>query len=129
MNKAGKTAAVFICLSVLIGFVAGCEGQEQMDARKTRLLADENRRLRQELADCETQVEEKNQQIAGLEKARATVGEGEDKMIAFLSEMLADFVKENEVLTEENKKLIAKVEELQKQIDSLRAGSENPAGQ
>ena len=63
MNKAGKTAVVFICLSVLIGFVAGCEGQEQMGARRARLLADENRQLRQELAECETRVEEKNQQV------------------------------------------------------------------
>ena len=124
---------VFICLSVLIGFVAGCEGQEQMGARKARLLADENRQLRQELAECETQVEEKNQQVeekkrqveeknqqmAELARTRtsAAVREEDAKMITFLSDLLTDFEKKNNALKEENKKLNAKVEELEKQID------------
>lgn len=86
-------------------------------------MADENRQLRQELAECETQVEEKNQQVeeknqqmAELRRTRtiAAIREDDVKMMTFLSDLLTDFEKKNNALKEENKRLNAKVEELEK---------------
>lgn len=124
MRKRGKTSAVIMGLLAVMAFMAGCEGQDQgqVGARKARLLVDENQRLKQELAGLNKQIEEKNKLLSEVKPEKTTAAKETETIMTFLMDLMSDSEKKNAALTEENKQLKTKIEELQKQIDSLKAG-------
>lgn len=122
MGKRGIIAAVFMSLLFFFAFLAGCEEQEQVGTRRLRLLADENHRLKQELAERDNRIKEKNKLLAELEKKKTVAVEETDKMIMSMMDMMQDFEEKSASLTKENEQLKAKINELAKQIESLKTG-------
>lgn len=124
MRKRGKISAVIMGLLAVMAVMAGCEGQDQdqVGARKARLLVDENQRLKQELAGLNKQIEEKNKLLSEVEPEKTTAAKETKMIMTSLMDLMSDSEKKNVALTEENKQLKTKIEELQRQIDSLKAG-------
>jgi len=118
-STAINTASVIVAaLLTALVLSTGCQTQDQTqpNPRKLRLLADENQRLKQQLADLTKQTQ-KTEQL--LEEARAkecpdvTETQMQETMNYFM-QLVSDFEKKNKTLTEENEKLKSRLAQLKK---------------
>jgi len=115
MKSSGQKAVILVVSIVfVITLVAGCGEQELLSTRKSRLIAVENRQLKKELEDqkkllgkCLQEKKDSEEQI--------------HKSIKDLADNAFKDFEENVRLREENKKLEARVKEVERERDKLKA--------
>jgi uncharacterized protein YlxW (UPF0749 family) len=115
MKKVGIVLAVS---SVLVIF-AGCQQSQQKQtsdiSRKDRLVANENMGLKDELAQCQKEIETQQNLVKQCRQEKETAEQQAGENIKWLmDELPTDLLKQVETLTKENEELSKKIEELQK---------------
>ena len=115
MKRRAERAFILAVCTVVIMLIAGCE--EQNLARKSRLLAAENIQLKEQLEQCEKEVEKQNaleeqskERIAGMmDTISKTIGEKNKKLR-----------EENKTLKTQIMQLEARVRQLEKELEELK---------
>ena len=107
MKISTKRAFILAVCIVVIMLIAGCE--EQDPARKSRLIAAENIQLKEQLEQCEAEVE----------KQRALEEQSQEQVAGLMNEISKTFGEENKKLREENKALKVQIKQLEAQVQQL----------
>lgn len=110
--------AVGICLIAVL--IAGCEEQNLSTAKESKLIAYENRQLKEQLAQREKKIEEQGRLLEECQQRREVLEESfEDELDVRVGELLEVFAQLDKQLNEENNELKAQVKELQAQVSEL----------
>lgn len=110
--------AVGICLIAVL--IAGCEEQNLSTAKESKLIAYENRQLKEQLAQQEKKIEEQGRLLEECrQREKILEGRFREELDAEVSEMMDIFGQANRELNEENNELKAQVKELQGQVSEL----------
>jgi outer membrane murein-binding lipoprotein Lpp len=110
--------AVGICLIAVL--IAGCEEQNLSTAKESKLIAYENRQLKEQLAQQEKKIEEQGRLLEECQQRREVLEESfEDELNVRVGELLEVFAQLDKQLNEENNELKAQVKELQAQVSKL----------
>ena len=110
--------AVGICLIAVL--IAGCEEQNLSTAKESKLIAYENRQLKEQLAQQEKKIEEQGRLLEECQQRREVLEESfEDELDVRVGELLEVFAQLTKQLNEENNELKAQVKELQAQVSKL----------
>jgi len=110
--------AVGICLIAVL--IAGCEEQNLSTAKESKLIAYENRQLKEQLAQQEKKIEEQGRLLEECQQRREVLEESfEDELDVRVGELLEVFAQLDKQLNEENNELKAQVKELQGQVSEL----------
>jgi len=110
--------AVGICLIAVL--IAGCEEQNLSTAKESKLIAYENRQLKEQLAQQEKKIEEQGRLLEECQQRREVLEESfEDELDVRVGELLEVFAQLDKQLNEENNELKAQVKELQAQVSKL----------
>ncbi len=110
--------AVGICLIAVL--IAGCEEQNLSTAKESKLIAYENRQLKEQLAQQEKKIEEQGRLLEECQQRREVLEESfEDELDVRVGELLEVFAQLAKQLNEENNELKAQVKELQAQVSKL----------
>ncbi len=121
--------AVGICLIAVL--IAGCEEQNLSTAKESKLIAYENRQLKEQLAQQEKRIEEQLAQrekkieeqsrlLEECQQRREVLEERfKEEIDTRMGKVMEVFAQLNKQLNEENNKLKAHVEELQGQVSEL----------
>jgi len=121
--------AVGICLIAVL--IAGCEEQNLSITKKNKLIAYENKQLKEQMAQREkefgeqmAQLEETIEEQSRLleeyqQRERIPEGRFREELDAKVSEMMDIFGQANREMNQENNELKAQVEELQGQVSEL----------
>jgi hypothetical protein len=105
MENTGQKAPFLAVLITVIISIVGCEQQEFSNTKKFRFIADENRRLKEQLEQCHRQIEKCHQEKFDLnEKAQEEVKVVEDIALGYYEEI--------RILREQNQKLSAEIEQI-----------------
>lgn len=133
-RQAKGTIFSVVGIVFVVMLVAGCE-EELSNVKKHRLIATENRQLKKQLAQLEveierqktlhnTEIEKQKQLLEECEQAKKVKAEQPPENVEDLFGILNDALTENQVLSEENEKLKARVQQLETIIEQL--GKELP---
>jgi hypothetical protein len=118
---------VFVLIGIAIMLIIGCGPQELPSAKKSRTIAAENIELRKELDRCKKKIETLNEQqnkelteqkklLADcLKEKEALQNKSRQNIQNQVKGVLDTVLEENKKLRDENTKLKAQIEELQKQ--------------
>lgn len=110
--------AVGICLIAVL--IAGCEEQNLSTAKESKLIAYENRQLKEQLAQQEKKIEEQGRLLEECQQRKEVLEESfEDELDVRAGEILEFFAQVDKQLDEENNELKAQVKELQAQVSKL----------
>jgi outer membrane murein-binding lipoprotein Lpp len=110
--------AVGICLIAML--IAGCEEQNLSTAKESKLIAYENRQLKEQLAQREKKIEEQGRLLEECQQRREVLEESfKDELDVRVGELLEVFAQLDKQLNEENNELKAQVKELQAQVSKL----------
>lgn len=110
--------AVGICLIAVL--IAGCEEQNLSTAKESKLIAYENRQLKEQLAQQEKKIEEQSRLLEECQQRKEVLEESfEDELDVRAGEILEFFAQVDKQLDEENNELKAQVKELQAQVSKL----------
>ena len=110
--------AVGICLIAVL--IAGCEEQNLSTAKESKLIAYENRQLKEPLAQQEKKIEEQGRLLEECQQRREVLEERfKEEIDTRMGEVMEVFAQLDKQLNEENNKLKAHVEELQGQVSEL----------
>jgi predicted nucleic acid-binding Zn-ribbon protein len=105
MGNTCQKASILVVLIIVIISIAGCEQQEFSNTKKFRIIADENRQLKEQLEQCHRQIEQCHQEKFDLnEKAQEEVKVVEDIALGYFEEI--------RILREQNQKLSAEIEQI-----------------
>jgi len=100
--------------------IAGCEEQNLSTAKESKLIAYENRQLKEQLAQQEKKIEEQGGLLEECQQRREVLEERfKEEVDAGISEVVEIFGRANRELLRGNNKLKAQVEELQAQVSEL----------
>ena len=118
MSKSVQTTIVLtIGIVLVVILTTGCEEQSLTSTRKSRLIADENKQLTEQLAQRNREIEKQKKLLEQCLKGKKVLTEQlKEKMGEMIRNALNNRDKETERLQEENKKLKAQIEELKKQL-------------
>ena len=110
--------AVGICLIAVL--IAGCEEQNLSTAKESKLIAYENRQLKEQLAQQEKKIEEQGRLLEECQQRREVLEESfKDELDVRVGELLEVFAQLDKQLNEENNELKAQVKELQAEVRKL----------
>lgn len=110
--------AVGSCLIAML--IAGCEEQNLSAVKENKLIAYENRQLKEQLAQQEKKIEEQGGLLEECQQRRKILEESfEDELDVRVGELLEFFAQLDKQLNEENNELKTRVEELQTQVKKL----------
>ena len=118
---ARSSQIIFICLTamIILFFASGCQEEQQSDSlspKRAKLIASENMKLEEKLDQKDKQISELEDKLEQCQQERDKLKEKSQKGIEQISSMLLETIgQENAELKKENKKLKAKIEELQQQ--------------
>lgn len=97
---------------VLVMLIAGCEEQSLSGAEKSRLIADENIQLKQELKRRDREIKKQKGLLGECLQEKKVAEERADKSIEdMMDNVVKDILRENRELREENEKLKRELEE------------------
>lgn len=110
--------AVGSCLIVML--IAGCEEQNPSTAKESKLIAYENRQLKEQLAQQEKKIEEQSRLLEECQQRKRGLEERfEEELDAKMNEIIGVFGEADEELRQENSQLKARIEKLQAQVRKL----------
>ena len=116
---------VILTIGVVIMLIAGCSEQEmsKSDVKRSRLIAIENRQLKEQLEQRGKQIEEQKELLAKcLQEKKALEEYPQKDTRAWLDSLLEGVVRQNRNLTREKNSLKEQVEQLKKEVEELKAG-------
>jgi len=100
--------------------IAGCERQSLSTAKESKLIAYENRQLKEQLAQQEKKIEEQSRLLEECQQGKRGLEERfEEELDAKISEIMEIFGEVDKELRQENGQLKARIEELQAQASEL----------
>ena len=107
------TGVVFVIM-----LLAGCQEENLPDTRKSRLIADENKQLKQQLARRDREIEKQKELLERcLEEKKNLKDMLQGQVKDLLSPALEKVSRERNELRKENEEFRAQIEELKKQLD------------
>jgi len=110
--------AVGSCLIAML--IAGCEEQNLSTAKESKLIAYENRQLKEQLAQQEKKIEEQGGLLEECQQRREVLEERfKEEVDAGISEVVEIFGRANRELLRGNDQLKAQVDELQALVSEL----------
>jgi len=119
MRKSVQTTLVLtIGIVFVITLLAGCQEQSISDTRKSRLIADENKQLKQQLARRDREIEKQKELLEKCleeKKNLKTMLQGQVKNL--MEGALEKVSRERAEFRKENEGLRAQIEELKKQLE------------
>lgn len=117
MKRPTQRAFVLAVGIVVIMLIAGCEEANVSNAKKSRLIADENIRLKKELEQCGREIEKQKKLLEECLQGKKVAEERADKGVEdLMNNILKDIIKDNRELREENEKLKRELEEPRRPI-------------
>ncbi len=124
MKRFSSKLLAIAILTVVVIVAIGCEEQNGFDARKNKLVAEENYRLKQQTEELKAEIEK---QIGLLEKChqeKVGLEEQASESMDFLMKQLPDNIREeNSQLQEEIQALKSQIEKLQSQTQKSQPPS------
>ncbi|MCK4753522.1 MAG: hypothetical protein KAS75_08740 [Planctomycetes bacterium] len=135
MTRALYKTIMLIVGIVIITSIAGCEEESLSNTRKGRLVAVENMQLKEQLKQCEMEIEEQKKlhakeiesQIALLEKCEDIKSALEKRTQKNIREqttsILGPIMNKNTELIQENQKLKSYIVQLEKELEELKKSS------
>jgi len=123
MKKAVQKISV-LAVGVVIMLIAGCGEQSPSNTRRSRLIAYENRQLKEQLEQLGREIEEQKILLAKcLQEKEASEEQLQKSGKAQMENLLRSVTKENSKLHQTVERLKAQVEQLKEELEKLR-GSE-----
>ena len=125
MNRIGSVVILLIALSIILP-LAGCHKQAApaSDSRHTRLTADENLRLKDQMQKLETQIDKLTKDLAQCnEENKKVKKEAEDNVNFAMTTVLDECKKEAPQIRDENEKLKAQIKQLQDELKQSKSPS------
>lgn len=117
----GMTIKVIFLTIVGIVFVAGCEEENKIDTKKSRLIAAENMHLKKDLERCQKEKGKQKELLEQCEQAKKVIEEQSAKEVEDLFDgILGDVLEESQWLREENEKLRMEIGQLKMEITELK---------
>lgn len=103
-----------ILLAAVLGtlLLAGCQKSDASQIRKARLIANENLKLKKQLAEKDAQIQDLKKQIEQIEAEKAKADEEFGSTTIKTLQMVAETEDRNQALTLENEKLKEELEKL-----------------
>lgn len=112
MKKWTRKAVVSAVSIVFVMLIAGCEEQSLSSAEKSRLIADENIQLKQELKRRDREIKKQKGLLEECLQEKKVAEERADRGIEdMMNNVVKDILRENKELREENEKLKRELEE------------------
>lgn len=113
-----KIVVLLFAASFAITLLTGCEEENMVDTRKTKLIAAENLQLREQLEQYSQTVEQQKKSIEECQKEKTFWEKHSREGSQDLMDLsYQHFAKENIELQQENKQLKAQIEELKKELE------------
>jgi flagellar basal body-associated protein FliL len=113
MRKVTLTAVALAAFLPVLVLSSGCEEElKQPDARKSRLIADENIRLSKEIQQLNRQLDKKIKLLEECSRKQAEVRKESDELTTSLMQAFGECKQENLRLQKENEALKAKIKQL-----------------
>ena len=117
MKRSGKISVILaVVVFAVIALVTGCEEQNLSDTRKSRLVAAENTQLKKDLDQRDEEIEKQKKLLAECIKEKEALDAELQKDLEAMAESVIKDFEEVIKFKEENDKLQAQVEELQKRL-------------
>ena len=117
MKRAMWKAPILAVVVFAIMLATGCEGQNAQDTKRSRLIANENRQLKDQLEQTEKRLEKCRQEKEAMEE-RAQ--EDDSTPMEFVIGENQRLSKENEELKVQTGQLEARVQELEEELQGLK---------
>jgi len=115
-----KAAILTACVVCGLVFTWGCEKE---NARMSKLIADENRQLKDQLKEKQAEIDNQNQLLNKcLEEKKVLQQQKREDLEDMLSQLVGGFTQENRKLKDENAALKKQIEELKKQAGPQSQG-------
>ena len=113
-----KTLVLTIGIVFVIMLLAGCQEQALSDTKKSRLIADENRQLKQQLTQSDRKIQKQKELLENcLEEKKNLRAMLQGQVKDLLGPAFEKISRENAELRKENERLKAQIEELKKQLE------------
>lgn len=110
MKGAGQIVTAFVVCAAVIMAVTGCEEQNLSDTKINRLMAAENIQLREQLEQCNKEIEKYQQE-----------GKTCEEKSAMESQLLSELhIEQYRKMREEKEGLKAQIEQLKKELEELK---------
>lgn len=118
MRKSIQTGVFFaIGIVLVVMLAAGCEEQSLTSTRKSKLIANENRQLKEQLVRRDRKIESlRNQFQECLKEKKYFEEDAQKKMEEMIGLSYNILTEKSEKVKEENKKLKLEIKELKKQL-------------
>jgi peptidoglycan hydrolase CwlO-like protein len=110
MKRAMWKAPILAVVVFAIMSATGCEGQNAHNIKRSRLIANENRQLKDQLEQIEKRLEKCQQEKKAMQER---AGEEASTPTEFV-------IGENQRLTKENEELKAQIEQLEEELQGLK---------
>ena len=115
MKRAGQ---ITIVLAAAVMLITGCE--EQLKAKKSRLIAAENMRLKKELEQSDKIIEKQKELTEKcMQRKKFLEEQAQGKFKEQVDEILKFVMEENAKVRDENNSLKAQIQELESQVERL----------
>ena len=112
------TQVVMIGIVFVIMFLTGCQEESLSDTKKSRLIADENRQLKQQLSRRDREIAKQKELLElCLEEKRNLESLSAKQIENIMGGAFENISRENAEIVEENEKLRAEIDELKKQLE------------
>jgi outer membrane murein-binding lipoprotein Lpp len=117
------TRKVFVSvvgIAFIMMLIAGCDEENLSNTKKSRLIANENRQLKSELEQCQTEFKKQKVQLEQcLQKKETLEGQMNEEIGRQVSDIFTVFGDLDKEMREENESLKAQVEQLNARIKLL----------
>ncbi|MFH1614241.1 MAG: hypothetical protein ABIG61_04045 [Planctomycetota bacterium] len=126
MKSLDRKSRACILLILPLAFIVGCQEQASTNNKKAKLLADKNYRMQQQheeqLKQRDSQIREQQNLLQQCRQQQEELKKQMDESVTFLMENLPqDSAEQSMELETENSLLKERIEQLQQEIEKLKA--------
>jgi chromosome segregation ATPase len=112
-----KIFVSIVGIAFIMVLIAGCDEENLSNTKKSRLIANENRQLKSELEQCQTEFKKQKVQLEQcLQKKETLEGQMNEEIGRQVSDIFTVFGELNKEMHDENENLKAQVAELNARI-------------
>lgn len=112
-KSAGKALVLIVGVVFVAMFITGCEEQAVSDTKKAKLIAEENRQLKDQLQQRSKEIERQKDMLAECQEQKKVLqGQTQEKMETMMGVLLETMGKESARMQQENQELKAEIEKL-----------------
>lgn len=124
----GQTRKVFVLVTIAVFIlIAGCDQQNQSNTRKSRLVAVENLKLKEQLQQRDNQIKRKEELLKQCwQEKKALQNQLGKERREELNDVFGDILEHSQKLQQENKELKARVKKLETKLKELEQKLPSP---